>query len=111
MFKVSLDDGPLSEITKEIHRLQMVPIGKTKGVAGLNNAVFELASCGTQKDEIEEMSIGCMKAEKKWLDKAKLNAMFMPIIFWFASSFMEFLPIHFSKVRPQHLDDIKSLKD
>lgn len=71
MFKVSLDDGPLSEITKEMHRLQMVPIGKTRGVIGLNNAVFINQTCGTQKDEIEEMSLGCMKAEKKWLDKAK----------------------------------------
>jgi hypothetical protein len=50
MFKVSLDDGPLVEMVKEMTRLEMVPIGKTKGVVGINNEVYNLDSCGAQKD-------------------------------------------------------------
>jgi len=55
--------------------------------------------------------MGCMKAEKKWLDKAKLNGFFMPIVFFVASFPLPFelaekLPIHISKVRKQHEDAI-----
>ena len=58
------------------------------------------------------MTMGCMKAEKKWLDKAKLNGFFMPIVFFVASfPLAEKLPIHFSKVRKQHEDAIKALRD
>jgi hypothetical protein len=60
--------------------------------------------------------MGCMKAEKKWLDKAKLNGFFMPIVFFVASFPLPFelaekLPIHLSKVRKQHEDAIKALRD
>ena len=37
--------------------------------------------------------------------------MFMPVIFWFASSFMTFLPIHFDKIRNRVEADLKTLRD
>jgi len=95
---------------KELHKIQMIPMGKNNGVFAFNKMVAQNNDSYAEKVKLRTNMMGFINGDPKAIAAAQSSQKQMKSFIGMAEGNCICLPMHISKVRGQNSEDLEKAR-